>query len=98
EITVAVCENRVEGVLKLKGEHDVVILDDAFQHRALQPGFSILLFEYASLFQPKLMLPAGNLRDTFQQRKRADVIIVSKSPSQLSDDQKKEALQRLDSF
>src|SRR5690606_6426916 len=60
EITVAVCEDRVVGVEKLKNDHDLVILDDAYQHRALKPGFSILLLEYKSLFKPKFLLPAGN--------------------------------------
>src|SRR5690606_34269907 len=70
EITVAVCEDRVAGVTKLQNQHDVVILDDAFQHRRLVPGLSILLLEYESLFKPILLLPAGNFRDSFSQRKR----------------------------
>ncbi len=95
KITVAVCEDRVEGVIKLKKDHDLIILDDAFQHRALKPGFSILLLEYNSLFQPKLLLPAGNLRDTFSQRKRADIIVISKSPESLSEDEKQKAVNRV---
>lgn len=83
DITVAVCEDRVLGVSKLKEKNQVVILDDAYQHRALVPGLSILLIEYQSLFGPKLLLPAGNFRDTFSQRKRADMVIVSKCPDQL---------------
>lgn len=96
EITVAVCEDRVEGVKRLKDYHDVIVLDDAFQHRSLTPGLSILLFDYESLFKPRLFLPAGNLRDSFTQRKRADLIIITKTPSLLSEEKKKAAIRRLD--
>lgn len=95
EVTVTVCEDRVEGVRKLKNNHDLIILDDAYQHRALKPGFSILLLEYNSLFQPKFLLPAGDFRDTFNQRKRADLIVVSKSPQFLSESEKQNALNRV---
>ena len=83
-ITVAVCESRVFGVEKLQQEHDGILLDDAFQHRALEPGFSILLFDYGKLGQPRFLLPAGNYREPFSGKKRADVIVVSKCPPQLS--------------
>lgn len=95
EITVAVCEDRVEGVKKLKNSHDVIVLDDAFQHRRLTPGLSILLFDYGSLFKPRMFLPAGNLRDSFTQRKRADLIIITKTPSSLSEEKKAAAIKRL---
>lgn len=95
DITVAVCEDRVEGVKKLKDDHDVIVLDDAFQHRSLTPGLSILLFDYESLFKPRLFLPAGNLRDSFTQRKRADLIIITKTPSSLSEEKKAIAIKRL---
>jgi len=95
DITVAVCEDRVEGVKRLKDAHDVIVLDDAFQHRSLTPGLSILLFDYESLFRPRLLLPAGNLRDSFTQRKRADLIIVTKAPSSLSEEKKAAAIKRL---
>jgi len=92
EVTVAVCEDRVEGIKKLKDTNEVIILDDAFQHRALTPGLSILLFDYETLFKPRLFLPAGNLRDSFTQRKRADVIIITKTPSLLSEEKRIAAL------
>lgn len=94
-ITVAVCEDRVEGVKRLKDDHDLIILDDAYQHRALRPGFSILLVEYKSLFQPKILLPAGNFRDTYSQRKRANLIVISKSPQNLSEKERQKALKQL---
>lgn len=94
-ITVAVCEDRVEGVKRLKDNHDLIILDDAYQHRALKPGFSILLMEYKSLFQPKILLPAGNFRDTYNQQRRASLIVVTKSPQNLSEKEKQKALKHL---
>ena len=79
-VTVAVCEDRVKGVNQLKDDHDLVILDDAFQHRHIQAGFNILLFEFRKLGKLQFLLPAGNLRDVFSSRKRADVLLVTKSP------------------
>ncbi|WP_114940050.1 tetraacyldisaccharide 4'-kinase [Mucilaginibacter endophyticus] len=85
DIDVAVCEKRVSGVEQLKDNHDVIILDDAYQHRALDPGMSILLFDYSRVNEPHFLLPAGNLRESFGGRKRADVIIISKCPASLTD-------------
>ncbi|RDC54477.1 tetraacyldisaccharide 4'-kinase [Pedobacter chinensis] len=79
-ITVAVCEDRVKGIEKLKENHDLIILDDAFQHRAIRAGLNILLFEFRKLGTLQFLLPAGNLRDVFASRKRADVLLVTKSP------------------
>jgi len=79
-VTVAVCENRVNGIKQLKENHDLIILDDAFQHRAVRAGFNILLFEFRKLGTLQFLLPAGNLRDVFSSRKRAEVLLVTKSP------------------
>jgi tetraacyldisaccharide 4'-kinase len=79
-VTVAVCEDRVNGIKQLKDNHDLIILDDAFQHRAVNAGFNILLFEFRKLGTLQFLLPAGNLRDVFSSRKRADVLLVTKSP------------------
>jgi len=81
EITVAVCEKRKDGIEKIIRDNpktSVILLDDAFQHRAVKPGLSILLLEYSKIFQPDFLLPAGNLREPFSSRKRADVIIITK--------------------
>jgi tetraacyldisaccharide 4'-kinase len=88
EITVAVNEDRCAGIEKLQAYHDVIILDDAFQHRKLKPGYSILLFDFQSLFQPIILLPTGNFRDIFSSTKRADLIIITKSPEIISENQK----------
>jgi len=80
DVTVAVCEERVVGIEKLKENHDLIILDDAFQHRAVTAGLNILLFEFRKLGTLQFLLPAGNLRDVFSSRKRADVLLVTKAP------------------
>jgi len=85
DVTVAVCESRVPGIQHLKADHDLVILDDGYQHRAVKPGFSILLFDYTRLDEPHFVLPAGNLREPFSGRWRADVLVVSKCPESLAE-------------
>ena len=88
DVTVAVCENRVAGVENLKQDNQVILLDDAYQHRAIKPGLSILLFDYNQLKTPAVLLPAGNRREPFIGRRRADVIIISKCPAQMSTEEK----------
>lgn len=87
DLTVAVCEDRVAGVNRLKSDHELIILDDAFQHRALKPGLSILLFEYSSLFKQQWLLPTGNLREPLWAIMRADLVIVTKCPESMSAEQ-----------
>lgn len=84
DITVAVCENRVKGIDQLKHTHNLIIMDDAYQHRAVKPGFSVLLFGYNKIKGPHLLLPAGDLREPFSGRWRADVLIVSKCPRDMA--------------
>ena len=79
-VTVAVCEDRVKGINMLKADHDVVLLDDAYQHRAVEPGFAILLFEFEKLKHMQLLLPAGNLREPFSNYNRANAVLITKSP------------------
>jgi len=95
DITVAVCEKRVAGIKKLISHHDIILMDDAYQHRAVEPGLSILLFDYNRLNEPHLLLPAGNLREPFSGRWRAQVIVISKCPSSLTDNDKVAAAQRI---
>jgi tetraacyldisaccharide 4'-kinase len=85
DVTVAVCEDRIAGIYQLQATHNLIILDDAYQHRAVKPGFSILLFDHSRVKAPQLLLPAGNLREPLSGRKRADVIVISKCPENLSD-------------
>ncbi|WP_183563114.1 tetraacyldisaccharide 4'-kinase [Mucilaginibacter sp. SP1R1] len=86
DVTVAVAEKRVEGIEQLQKSHDLIILDDAYQHRAVTPGFSILLLDYGRIHEPRLLLPAGNLREPYSGRKRASIIVVSKCPANLTRD------------
>lgn len=96
--TIAVDENRVHGIEQLQQNHpdlDVILLDDAFQHRKVDAGFNILLTTYEALYVDDFILPAGNLRDSVIAAKRADVIIVTKCPSNLSEQNKKRVIQAL---
>jgi tetraacyldisaccharide 4'-kinase len=82
QVTVAVCEDRVYGINQLKDTHDLILLDDAYQHRKVKAGFNILLFEFEKLRSFQMLLPAGNLRETFSGVKRAQSILITKSPKQ----------------
>ncbi len=86
DIKVAVDADRQNGISQLvkKVNPDVVLLDDAFQHRKVTAGFYVLLTKYDSLFVDDLILPAGNLRESKRGAKRANVIIVTKCPKDLS--------------
>ena len=98
DIQVAVCEDRVEGVknlLKAFPDLDVVLLDDAYQHRQIRPNLSILLIDYNSLFKNRMLLPAGDLREPFTAKKRADILIVTKTPEIISDKEKENILKKL---
>jgi len=95
DITVAVCEKRVDGIKQLLPHHDLILLDDAYQHRALKPGFSVLLFDHNSIYEPQVMLPAGNLREPFIGRWRADILVVTKCPDRLTDEEQGNILARL---
>lgn len=95
-ITVAVGEDRVQGVKRLiQDGHEAIILDDAFQHRALHPGFAILLFDYQAMRKPNWLLPAGNYRDCFQERRRADIMVVTKTPISATTREKEHIRQKL---
>jgi len=85
-LSIAVCENRVSGATKLIGDMDldVLVLDDSYQHRHIKPSLNILLTEYNKPFFKDYLLPAGNLRESRVGRKRADIIIVTKCPNDLS--------------
>jgi tetraacyldisaccharide 4'-kinase len=95
-ITVVVCEKRVDGIKELTNTHNLVVMDDAYQHRAVKPGLSVLLFDYNRINEPHLLLPAGNLREPFSGRWRADIIVISKCPEQLCDEEQNQIIQRID--
>jgi tetraacyldisaccharide 4'-kinase len=87
-VVVAVGEDRVYAIPNILQEHEdieAILLDDAFQHRAVDPSFSILLTEYNRPFTRDYVLPAGNLREARKGASRADVIVVTKCPAQKVD-------------
>jgi tetraacyldisaccharide 4'-kinase len=94
---VAVCESRkigIQNLLKLK-ENQVIILDDAFQHRAVKAGLNILITDFNQPYFSDWMMPAGNLREWISGRNRADIVIVSKCDSSLNNETKIIYKQRL---
>lgn len=81
-IRVCVDENRVHGIRELLRrfpDTDVILLDDAYQHRAVKPGLSILLTDFYHLYSDDYLLPSGNLREPVCGARRADIIIVTKT-------------------
>jgi tetraacyldisaccharide 4'-kinase len=89
-ITVAVGEERALAIPTIMQENtktNVIILDDAFQHRKVRPSLSILLSDYNKPFYTDYILPAGRLRESKQNAERADVVVVTKCPAELPDDE-----------
>lgn len=86
-VTISVCENRVDGVdtlLKDPLSPDVVLLDDAFQHRRISPGLNILLIDYNKPIKDDYLLPLGRLRESKLQARRANIIIITKCPNEIT--------------
>lgn len=85
-LSIAVSEKRVPGARRLIKNMalDVLILDDALQHRAIRPGLSILLTAYNDPYFQDYLLPAGNLRESRRGARRADLIVITKCPPHLS--------------
>lgn len=97
-LQVAVAEKRVEGMqalLRLPHPPQVVVLDDAFQHRYVKAGLSILVVDYHRPLWKDFCLPAGNLRESFAGRKRADLVVVNKCPPKLSEQEAEEIRKKL---
>ena len=88
-IEVAVDANRCEGIDHLINDEqtkdtDVIILDDAYQHRYVKPGINILLVDYHRLIIYDELLPSGRLREPIESKKRADIVIITKCPDSLN--------------
>ncbi|GAB5551999.1 MAG: tetraacyldisaccharide 4'-kinase [Saprospiraceae bacterium] len=95
DIQVAVSESRALGIPMLVSDHpevQVVLLDDAFQHRAVKPGMNIMLTEFSHPFTKDYLLPSGRLREWRSAYQRADTIIVSKCPPEVTPEQRAEFL------
>lgn len=86
ELTVAVAEKRSLGaneLLKIQTKNALLLLDDAFQHRSVNAGFSILLTPFQQIFSSDFLLPVGNLREARCGAKRADCIVITKCPESI---------------
>ena len=89
-ILVAVDANRKNGIeqlMKISKPH-IILLDDAFQHRKVKAGFYILLTAYNDLYADDFILPTGNLRESRSGAERADIVVVTKCPADLSEKEK----------
>jgi tetraacyldisaccharide 4'-kinase len=98
EITVAVDANRkngIEQILRLRPQTQIILLDDAYQHRRVKAGFYILLTAYDDLYADDYILPAGNLREGRRGANRANVIVVTKCPLNLPDTEQKAIIRKL---
>ncbi len=92
ELNVAVDAKRVNGVQQLLADErglnlECILLDDAYQHRYIKPGLSILLIDYNRPISQDFVMPMGRLRETSSGKKRADIIIISKCPADLNESQ-----------
>lgn len=98
EVYVAVGEQRVLAIPELLQDQpalELIILDDAFQHRIINAGLNILLTDFNNLYTKDFFLPTGDLRDEWASAKRSEIIIVTKCPSDLSIDQKRKLIRSL---
>jgi len=97
-VPVAVGEERIEAIPQLlhdKPGIQVIILDDAFQHRAIKAGLNILLTDYNNLFTRDFYLPTGDLRDLKSSYKRAEIIIVTKCKKDLGETEKQKLIKEI---
>ena len=87
-VSIAVDRNRCNGIERITNDEptkdtDVILLDDAYQHRYVKPGINILLVDYHRLIIYDKLLPAGRLRESKEGKTRADIVIVTKCPKDL---------------
>ncbi len=97
KFVIAVSEDRVAGATKLIYDMDLeaLVLDDAYQHRAIKAGFNILMTDYNDPYFKDFLLPAGDLRESRKGAKRANIIMVSKCPPDLTDEKKQYYISRI---
>lgn len=98
-VAVAVGEERIVAIPQLlhdKPDTEVIILDDAFQHRYVKPGLNILLTDYNNLFTRDWFLPTGDLRDLKSSYMRADIIVVTKCRFGITEQEKNEIIKEID--
>lgn len=101
DVLVSVCEDRQFGIrqlLKASPSPEVIILDDAYQHRKVKAGFQIVLTAYHDLYTDDYLLPVGNLREPRKGINRAKVIIVTKCPAGISNEDREAVIAKLKPF
>ena len=101
EVMTVVSENRAFAIPKIlmsRPDIQLILLDDAFQHRSVKPGLNILLTEFSHPFTEDYLLPSGRLREWRSAYERADVIIVSKCPPYMEASEKKQFLDSIKPF
>lgn len=101
EISVAVGEHRVEAITKVltqKPDNKVIILDDAFQHRAIKPSLNLLLMDYSRPICRDFTFPAGRLRERRHGAKRAEIVVITKCPEVLSVEEQNESKRNLQPY
>ncbi len=87
DIVVAVCEKRADGIRRIRADHpdvDLIIMDDGFQHRYVEPKINIVMIDATRPVQHDKMLPQGSLRDLPEQLHRAHYFIVTKCPERMA--------------
>jgi tetraacyldisaccharide 4'-kinase len=96
-VSIAVDANRQNGIESLIElvNPDVILLDDAYQHRKVKAGLNILLSTYSNLFFDDMLLPTGNLREPKRGVNRADIIIITKCPKGILETDKRAIIKRL---
>lgn len=99
DVPIAIGEERLVAIPQLlhdRPQTQVIILDDAFQHRAVKAGLNILLTDYGNLFTRDFFLPTGDLRDSRTSYTRADLIVVTKCPANLPEDERQAILHEIE--
>ncbi|MEP1488678.1 MAG: tetraacyldisaccharide 4'-kinase [Algibacter sp.] len=98
DVLVAVDADRNNGITRLRtleNSPEIVLLDDAFQHRKVKAGFNIMLSTYSNLYTDDIVLPTGNLREPRSGAKRAHAIVVTKCPFNITDADKKSLVTKI---
>jgi tetraacyldisaccharide 4'-kinase len=98
DVTIAVDADRANGIkqlLKRANSPQIVLLDDAYQHRKVKASTYVLLTKYSDLYVDDFMLPTGNLRESKRGAKRADIILITKCPESLSEDEKQRIIKKI---
>lgn len=97
DVFVAVDANRQNGIEKLQQlvSPDVILLDDAYQHRKVKAGYNVLLTAYDDLYTDDILLPTGNLREPKSGADRSDLIVITKCPEYIESNQKQEIINKI---